>query len=71
MATYGVVIFTIRSLQKIVQVKNHNELELKINANQKKDEKLTTNFEPSDDLDVINKAYLDTKLTKVEVIYHI
>ena len=28
----------------------------------KKDEKLTINFEPIDDSDVINKAHLDEKL---------
>ena len=32
----------------------------------KKDEKLTTNFEPVDDSDVINKGYLDSKLLKVD-----
>ena len=31
----------------------------------KKDEKLTTNFEPVDNKDVINKAYLDEKLIKI------
>ena len=31
----------------------------------KKDEKLTTNFEPVDDLDDINKGYLDGKLLKI------
>ena len=30
----------------------------------KKDEKVTTNFEPTDESDVINKAYLDEKLKK-------
>ena len=30
----------------------------------KKDEKMTTNFEPVDDEDVINKAYLDKKFKK-------
>ena len=27
----------------------------------KKDEKLTTNFEPTDDKDIVSKAYLDKK----------
>ena len=31
----------------------------------KKDEKITTNFEPSDNTDVINKAYLDEKSLKI------
>ena len=30
----------------------------------KKDEKITTNFEPVDDSDVINKGYLDEELKK-------
>ena len=32
----------------------------------KKDEKITTNFEPFNDEDIINKTYLDTKLSKIE-----
>ena len=32
----------------------------------KEDEKLTTNFEPTDNTDVINKVYLDEKLSKIE-----
>ena len=32
----------------------------------KKDEKITANFEPIDNEDVINKAYLDEKLKKVD-----
>ena len=31
----------------------------------KKNEKITTNFEPTDNSDVINKAYLDEKLKKI------
>ena len=31
----------------------------------KKDEKITTNFEPTDNSDVINKGYLDEKLLKI------
>ena len=33
----------------------------------KKDEKILTNFEPSNPEDVINKAYLDEKLSKIDV----
>ena len=32
----------------------------------KKNEKLTTNYQPVDDSDVINKAYLDSKLLKID-----
>ena len=45
---------------------NFNQLQLKVNDSLKKDEKITTNFEPSDDEDVIYKNYLDTKLSKTE-----
>ena len=44
---------------------NINQLKLEVHDSYKKDEKLTTNFEPTDDLDVINKAYLDEKLSKI------
>ena len=45
---------------------NPNQIELKVSDTYEKDEKLTTNFEPSDDSDFINKAYLDTKQSKLE-----
>ena len=44
---------------------NINNLKLEVLDTYKKDEKLTTNFEPVNDSDVINKAYLDEKLIKV------
>ena len=45
---------------------NINQLKLEVHDTYKKDEKLTTNFEPVDDSDVINKGYLDSKLTKID-----
>ena len=42
-----------------------NQLKLEVLDTYKKDEKLTTKFEPVDDSDVINKAYLDEKLIKI------
>ena len=45
---------------------NFNNLKLEIHDTYKKDEKLTTNFEPVDDIDVINKGYLDEKLLKID-----
>ena len=42
-----------------LQDSNINQLKLK-------DEKLTTNFKAVDDLDVINKAYIDEKLIKID-----
>ena len=40
-------------------------MKLEVLDTYKKDEKLTTNFEPVGDSDVINKAYLDEKLIKI------
>ena len=44
---------------------NINQLKLEVYDTYKKDEKITTNFEPVDNEDVINKAYLDEKLIKI------
>ena len=43
---------------------NINQLKLEVHDIYKKDEKLTRNFEPNDNEDVINKGYLDSKLLK-------
>ena len=45
---------------------NINQLKLEVHDAYKKDEKLTTKFEPTDDSDVINKVYLDEKLKKID-----
>ena len=45
---------------------NINNLKLEVHDTYKKDEKLTTNFEPVGDSDVINTAYLDEKLIKID-----
>ena len=44
---------------------NINQLKLEVHDTYKKDEKITTKFEPTEDSDVINKAYLDEKLLKI------
>ena len=49
-----------------LQDANINQLKLEVHDTYKKDEKLTTNFEPTDNSDVINKAYLDEKLKKID-----
>ena len=49
---------------KLQDLKIHN-LKLEVNDTYEKDEKLTTNFEPVDNSDVINEAYLDSKLIKI------
>ena len=43
---------------------NINQLKLEVYDTYKKDEKITTNFEPVNNEDVINKAHLDIKLSK-------
>ena len=45
---------------------NINQLKLEVHDTYKKDEKITTNFEPTDNLDVINKGDLDEKLIKID-----
>ena len=49
-----------------LQDSNINQLKLEVFDTYKKDEKITTNFEAVDDKDVINKAYLDSKLLKID-----
>ena len=45
---------------------NINQLKLEVHDTYKKDEKITRNFEPTHNPDVINNAYLDEKLSKIE-----
>ena len=57
----------ISSLKKVkVQDIKLNQLKLKVSNTYRKDEKMTLNFKHSDDSGVINKAYLDEKLSKTE-----
>ena len=49
-----------------LQDSNINQLKLEVHDTSKKDEKLTTKFEPVDNEDVINKGYLDSKLLKID-----
>ena len=41
-------------------------MKLEVHDSYKKDEKITTNFEPVNNSDVINKGYLDEKLLKID-----
>ena len=43
-----------------------SQLKLEVHDPYQKDEKLTTNFKPIDNLDVINKGYLDENLLKID-----
>ena len=49
-----------------LQDSNINQLKLEVHDTYKKDEKITTNFEPVDNEDVINKGFLDEKLLKID-----
>ena len=49
-----------------LQDSNINELKLEVHDTYKKDEKISTNFEPVNNSDVINKGYLDEKLIKID-----
>ena len=49
-----------------LQHKNINQLKLEVHETYKKGETITTNFEPTNDSDVINKDYLDEKLKKID-----
>ena len=44
---------------------NISQLKLEVHDTYKKDEKITTNFEPTDNTDVINKGYLHDKLLRI------
>ena len=57
------------SERKKLQKLQTNQLKLEINDTYKKDEKITTNFEPISNEDVINKAYLHDKLIKKTVTF--
>ena len=47
-----------------IQDANISQLKFELHDTYKKDEKITTNFEPIDNTDVINKGYLDEELKK-------
>ena len=49
-----------------LQDANISQLKLEVHDTYKKDEKITTNFKAVDELDVINKGYLDEKLIKID-----
>ena len=49
-----------------LQYLNISNLKLKLLDTYKKEEKLTTIFEPFDDKGVVNKGYLDSKLLKID-----
>ena len=53
------------SAEDRLQDMNRNQLKLKVNDTYKKDEKQTTSFEPSKDVDVVSKAYPHNKFPEV------
>ena len=54
------------SLKGRLRDKNFNHIKLKVIDSYKKDETITTSFERSNLEDVVNKAYLDRKLFRIE-----
>ena len=44
---------------------NINHLKHKVHDTYKNDDKITTNFEPTKDIDVINKGYLNENIIKI------
>ena len=48
-----------------LQDSNISQLKLEVHDTYKKDEKITTNFKPINDEDVINKSFLDDKLLEI------
>ena len=48
-----------------LQDANISQLKLEVHDTYKKDERITTNFEPVDNNDVLNKGYLDSKLLNI------
>ena len=55
---------TIVSKKDKLQDLNFNQLKLDVYDTFKKDEEITTDSEPTDNSDVINKLYLDEKIKK-------
>ena len=49
-----------------LQDSNINQLKLEVHDTYKKDEKITSKFQPTDNTDVVNKGYLDSKLLKID-----
>ena len=49
-----------------LQDSNINQLKFEVHDTYKKDENITTNFEPADNNDVINKGFLDKKLLEID-----
>ena len=56
-----------KNVSKKDKIRNINIIQLKLKENDAyRKMKKTTNFEPTDDTDDLNKAYLDEKLSKIE-----
>ena len=54
------------SKKDIVQDLKIGQLKLEVHVSYKKDENLTTKYEPTDDRDVISKTYLHEKISEVD-----
>ena len=58
-------LYNIVSADAGLQDMNLNKLKLNINESYKKDDKITRNYEPSNDEDVVKNAWRDTKLSTI------
>ena len=58
--------YNIVSAKDKMQDTSFTQLKLIVNGTYKKDEKITTNIKTSNDEDVKNKAYQDTKLSNID-----
>ena len=61
----GIRVRCIVSKRDKLQDSNINQLKLELHDRYKKDEKITTDFEPINNTDVTNKCYLDDKFSKI------
>ena len=69
--SYGSEFDNIVSKRDKVQDLNSHQLKLEVHGSYKKDEKITLNFEPTDDSHFINKSYLNEKLISNIKVYQI
>ena len=60
----------LKEIRDKLQDLNINQLNFKVHDSYENYEKITTDFEPTDDSDVINKGYLEKKFLKKKVSYH-
>ena len=63
---WGSEFYGILAKRDLLQGWNNNQLKLKVSDTYKKDEKISTSIKAVNDENVIDKAYLDSKVSKTE-----